>query len=81
MAPAHIPYFAMGDPARWYAAVDGWQTTGLSEYGRRRASEILGELCDCSKDDAAFAPRVAHAAEYFSQMAKRAQATPEHRGT
>jgi hypothetical protein len=80
MAPAHIPYFAMGDPAHWYATVGGWQTTCLSKYGRRGACEILGELCDCSKDDA-FAPPVAHATEYFSQMAKRAQATPEHPGT
>jgi hypothetical protein len=71
----------MGNPAHWYATVDGWQTTRLSEYGRRRASEILGELYDCSKDDAAFAPPVAHATEYFSQMAKRAEANPEHPGT
>jgi hypothetical protein len=75
--PAHIPYFAMGNPAKWYATVDGWQTTGLSEYGTQRASDLLKELYDRNKNDAAFAPPVPHATAYLSQTATPTETVPE----
>jgi hypothetical protein len=59
--PSHVPRVAMGNPARWYATTEGWQTTGLTEGGRITASEHLLQPCKCSKGDEAFAPPVGDA--------------------
>jgi hypothetical protein len=63
--PLHLPHFAMARQ-NWYATVDGWQTTGLSQKGVRRAVELLMDLYEMNKEDVPFAPPVAQAYAYYS---------------
>ena len=65
--PLHLPHFAMARQ-NWYATVDGWQTTGLSQKGMRRAIDLLLDLYEMNKNDAPFAPPVEQAYAYYTLL-------------